>query len=495
MIEPTEAYKARVDLISQPTVYVLNLPDLGINYSTEEVVGLSTSSLLAERPQGAQSQTNPLTGASDIGSLALKLLDARKAVTLLRQQNRLVGQEAEVLQGYRGLPFVDYLSILTGKVKTFKVSQQGLSYDAELSDRFDQADLPVFKKEAIAAEPWTGGIKSFDGGALMLADNDGDNVYDCVKLMGNPVDLALKMLLSGGGNGVGPVSGTDYDKWPVWAGAGLTIDEVDITWCEAERAKILTVSMSFVCAGQESAKAFIEEEICRALGGYTLLSGMGKIRVHFPSAPISTADLPLIDDSVLIAKPLPLDSSEYHITHITYALADMGDGPTITLKRASPEYLSGQFAGEERTHDITSRGLQPTLGGVGIAHTVMDALFARYGAPPPRVRLTVFFKKHRIEAGDVVRFSSQFWTDWDGRGITAERLLEVLSVKTSVDRVELDCVDLTIPLTAGQRAVIAPNFSPAVTWATASEAQKQYAFIANQATGQFSDSTPAMVWG
>lgn len=494
MIDPTVEYAARADGENQTTVCVLRLAVSG-DFSTEDVDGLSTSTYIDQRPGGATSQTNPLSGASDIGKMTLRLRDQEGAVTELRRQAAIVGQEAEVWQGYRGLPFFDsngdpnYLLILTGKVTGFKVSAQGLSYDLEVSDRFDQADFPVLAESAIGAEPGaTSGDKSFDSGSLVLSDTDDDDVYDTVTLTGNPVDIALKMLLSGGGNGGG------YDVWPVWAGAGLTIDEVDVAWCEAERAKILTVDMRFVLKGQQSAKAFVEEEVCKALGGYTLLSGLGKIRVHFPSSPISTADLALIDDTTLVSKPLPADSSDFHITHITFQLGDAGDGPTILLRRASPQYLAGDYPGVERRHEIASRGLQPDLGGVSVADAVMDMLFARYGVPPPRVRLTTMFKEHHlVEAGDVVRLSSRFWTDWDGRGVEAERLLETLSVRPNVDRVEFDVIDLTGALTAGTRAIISPNGQ--ADWTAADATEKQFAYIADAATGEFSDGESAMIWG
>jgi hypothetical protein len=185
------------------------------------------------------------------------------------------------------------------------------------------------------------------------------------------------------------------------------------------------------------------------------------------------------------------DPSDNYMSHVVFEFDDDGDGPTTMITKASPQYLDGTYD-EIREHQISSRGLQTTLGGAGVAEVVADALFARYGDPAPRVRFSTFFSRHLAEAGDVVTLTTSQMPDWDGRGETAERLLLCLSVKPGPQRVDFDCLDLTGALTAGERAIIAPNGQANYTSATAAE--KMYAYIASDATEELSNGDPAYVW-
>lgn len=479
MITVSAAYALRAAATSQPTIYVVSIPSHGAYISSGPVPGLSTTGLIQDRPALAASQVNPLSATGSTGSVGLSLVDISGAVTAMRRVAPVRRKPATVYMGYAGLPWgSDWIVVENGPITKFSRDAGGLIYSLEVSSNLDLSDIEVLDPQAIAAEPWMSGDKSFDGGSLVLRDTDGDSIYDQAILTGNPVDLLLKMLLSGGGNGGG------FDVWPAYAGAGLTIDQVDIAWCTAERDSLSAPDIKLYTDGPESVADFMETEVCKALGGYPLASGTGKIRIHFPNPAAS----PVLawTDSHLITRPQWDDSSPLYLSHLIYELDDSGDGPQTTIQRASTQFLD-QTQTEVREHQITSRGLQTSLGGSSFALSVADSLFTRYGDGPPRVKFAVKMSQHQVEGGDLVTLTTRYYPDWDGRGSGSTRYLEILSAKPGPQRVEIDAIDLTGPLTAGTRAIIAPDTAP--NWTSATAADKVYAYIGDQASGQFSDGT------
>lgn len=494
MFEANAGYILRTQDSVQDTVYVLHLEGSDVYYSTEAVLGLSSAqALIMERPEPAETRVHPLNATASVGSVSLQLLDQSGAVTAVRQAAQVLGQSAVLYIGYRGLRWGEYVSIFPGIVTTFERTSSGLVWNVEVKDRFDKLDQEVFSSDKLAAEPWMDGDRSWDGGSLIIEDTNDDEVYDRVIVGGtdgeDPVTLLLKMLLSDGSQ---DGSQEGYNVWPAWAGLGLTTDDVDVAWCEAERDKILVVPFRFYYSRGVTVKRFLEEEICKALGGYPLISGTGRIRVHYPSRPVSTAGLPTLTRDHIRGKPTLRDSTDYHITHIVYELGDVGEGPTVRLQRASPQYLDGRYAARP-PHEITSAGQQVDLGGVSIADAVMDALFARWGDPPPRVKMATHFSQHRIEAGEAVLMEHEHYPDWDGRGAGSTRQLEVLMAKPAVSKVDLECLDLTPALDVGTPAIIAPDTAP--DWTSATAEDKAYAYLSDDSSETMSDGSRSYIWG
>lgn len=492
MITLPDSYALRNESGIQDTVYVLHIGgDIDTYYSTEAVKGLSTAQLIESRPSLIASSLQPLAGTSSIGAVSVVLTDISQAITTLRRAYRIRGQEATLSLGYKGLPWDDYIQVISGRITRFERQPDGLSYSLEVSDKLERLDLDIFQAADIAAEPYTAATKSFDSGSLVLSDEDADLVYDTVTLTGHPVDLALKVLFSGG-DAAG--AATSYNVWPVWAGCALAEADVDIAWFLLEKAKIATVPMEIILSDGENAKSFIETELCNALGGYLRISGTGAIRIRYMSTPSpadATADV--MSDAVLTAKPIWGDASDVLVTHIDYEMDHDGSSFDLQLpRRASPQYLADPTI-EERVLKISSRGLKSALGGISIADAVMDLFFQRYGNPPPKVRLQAFFRRHTVEPGDVIPITSDYYPDVDGKGVGGTRYLEVLSVKPSAFKVDIEAIDLTAPIEGGTPAVISPTGTP--VFGSASEAElAAYAWLADDATGELSDGTPAWIW-
>lgn len=492
MISLTTSYSLRNASAIQDTVYVLRLAaPVSIDYSTEQVSGLTTSSFIDDRPAFSSASLNVLSGSSSIGSISLVLVDVGKAVTETRRGAQFIGCQADLYEGYRGMAWnggTDWLRTMSGKISRFERTSDGIGYKLEIADKLDPLDVDIFQASDIGAEYVTGVTKSFDSGSLVLSDADDDGIYDTATVTGNPVDIALKIMLSGG-----DAVSADYNVWPVWAGCGLTEDDVDIDWCEAERDKISVVSMRLTLSDGENAKSFLETEICKALGGYLLTSGTSKIRIRYPSAPAASASLQTLDDSVILQKPIWSDSRDLLITHVDFELDHDGDGFQLKLpRRASPQWLAGDYL-EERVHKVSSRGLQSDLGGVSVADSIIDTLFERYGDPPPKIKIKNFYRMRSVEPGDVVKMESDYYPDVDGLGTGGTRLLEVLSVRAQNMSVDIDAIDLTSPLTEGRHAVIAPDSIADYTSATTAQ-QDAYAFIADAGTGQLSNGDTAYIW-
>lgn len=479
----------------QPSVYVLYVPDLSAYYSTGPVRGLTTSELVVSRPDQPDQQVSLLDGSASLGSMSLTLLNLDGAIDTVLSGSVLKDKTATLYKGFDRMLWSTstWLQVFTGTISDVERTGDGCGYALSINSNQNVLDVDIFKPEDLAAEVWTGGDKSYDGGSLVLSDSDADENYDTVTLTGNPFTLALKMTISGSGDG------SSEDVWPYWAGAAVAASLLKYTAIKAVRDRDWgLVTMRFTFTDSVNVRDFWQTEVLRALGGYPTLGGDGKLGVRLPEVPRSTDDLAEFDDDVILedAPPRWREDDSLLITHVIVKLDHDGDDFQTTLPPfVSPACLDGDVAPRE-PHTIESRGLQTDLGGVYVALVVASTLLRRFGTPTRRATFGAFAKMSTTEAGDHVAVASQLWPNNDrpaqlGEGAT--RLCEVVRSRVRPDRVELDVIELTNFLSGGEKcAVIAPAAAP--VYASATDDDKRYAYLANASDGLLPDDEPPYVW-
>ena len=500
MIDTNVEYEIHNESGCFDKIYLLQLGEpVNLNLSTDQVIGLSTYQIITKEPILQPATLMLFDGTSSVGNMKFSLTDANQVLSTARQVNEFLGVPAVVKLGFRGMHVDDYLTVMNAaQVSDFDFAGDGDLFDLEVSDAMSKINSPIFASKDIASEPFTTTEKEFDGGSLTLIDSDSDGVYDRVRLQGNAIDLALKLLISGGDS-----PSTDYNVWPVWAGAGMYYDpatpelnEVDADYMLTMRDQVMAIPIDMTFSGDESVKSIIDNDFALALGGYFILSGQGRPRIVYPVSPNPSATLERLDDSnILDAKrPSIKDSREYHVTHIKFFLDYDGSSFLLELPmRASPQFLSGKYKNQKRIIEIKSRGLQSINGGVGTAYAVMDKIFQLYGDPAFLLSIDCFFKKHLVEPGDIVEIKTIHYKDLDGIGPDAIRYGTVLNSKPGQNKMSFELIDLTKPLKAGRRGVISPAGTVDYTSATTEE-KNTFAWLADEATEQMSNGDEPYSW-
>lgn len=511
-------------------VYVLRLLPIQLDevpelLSTDVLPDVATLPILARRPVFAKRSVTPLEGKSSIGTVEVEILNYNHYVEDLLASAQLMQRSCTLHFLWAGDPWAAALAQprFVGQITEIIRNGSGTSYTLTLSDAVSLLDKTIFDPPSIAAEPFTTAEKTFPD-PLMLPDGvpslfpptcvltqvqetaDGLPRYDTVTVSGHPVNIALGILNSGSGDGLPPGETNNYDLFPAYCGLAIPRDQIDLTSWERVRDETWSlVQMSFTLNAQENAKQFIEEEICRVLGGYLVITGEGKIGIHCYETPIELEALQVHSDDNIVGIPVWSGNYGSYISH--FATEIDHDGFTYITQnpvRVSAEWLSGIYQ-VPNTHQVASRGLQTALGAQDTLNVIAGQLFYRYGSPLASVTWSAFFDTNVAEPGDIIKLTSityPFYRRDTLQGKPPTRLIELLSVQLADDLVHFEGVDLT-PLLLGPEgfprlAIIQENGlgvdGDGTDYLTASSEQRRKAFLADGGTSQMSNGDAPYVW-
>lgn len=484
------------------SIHVLYIPSLAAYWSTERVEGLTTSTILLERPALAQQQVDLLEGTTSSGGIVCEVQNGggRVEAALVRG---LLQREAVLYEGFRGLPWDAYVARHTGLIYSSALRSDGTSWTLNISGRLSQIDREKLRPEDYGAElctaagtsrTWTVTCPSLREVTLTITATGEDAVYDSLTLEGNAFEIALCLLLSGGDSELA------YNGLPVWAGAGLGESEVNVAAWEAAADLWQVFDVSFTYTDARNIRSFLESQICKVFGGYLHQSGDGKIGIKLPTIPSLADDIEELTDSEIVTQPVVVEDGSRLVSHVQFKLDwDGSDYQTVLPPMATTPWLLGDVRAE-RIHEIESQGLHTSSGGIVVARIIMATLFQRFGNNPRRVTCRVQSTKSLLESGDTVKITSRLYPNADfGRalGKNQPRLAEIVSIRPGAVEMDLEMLDLTAAgagIAEGARAgTIAPTGQ--ADYPSATDAERAYAYVADVTTGKLSTGAPGYLIG
>jgi hypothetical protein len=211
-----------------------------------------------ESISGGPSQIFPEQGRASHGNLSIKFVDKRGDIlryfTFDADFEIRPGQRAAVFAGYQDIPEIEFMQIGFFQVDNRKAEPfTDPAFTVDLVDITRSLRREVF----LAATP----TAPFE-------------------LAGHPIDIALQVMISGGGGG-------PYDVLAPENGLAISQDFIDIPAFEAVRAEFPNDFYCFEITAPEAAKAWLETEIFKTINAYSFPNQFGDLtlRLYRPVVP------------------------------------------------------------------------------------------------------------------------------------------------------------------------------------------------------------------
>ncbi len=447
----------------------------------EEITAIAP---LLKLPAGAAQTVNDREGSSSIGQFDVEVLEnSAGSLAALMNSLELHGKKARLRMGYPGITPPQFPVLETFEVDRADVGEDATSWKLRLVDPKRSVRARVF--------------------ATASKDNP-------VALRGNPMDILLAIYQNELGIGQNPnLSPSD---WIIYDGAGSGyLQQISVhRWRYVANPTLINPNryldldtllayrngvfrnyhLEFTLTEPQDAKQWIEREIYKALGGYSIVNAAGQITPHFWLEPpvCSTSVSPVFAFTDYNLLKLPVVERAPIVNQLVFRLDyDGQDFQTVQF------FVSGEsFAryGLQGQQVVESQGL--TSGRQGRLHAQLYAskLFRRYDAIVPVWKIEAFHQALLVEAGDLVTLSHPKVIDpvTNTRGISGV-LCEVLEKQPAYDEGKVSFKLLDVRYLAGKKAC---SFSTGSIpdWALASAEQRaEFMFLASDSTQRMSDGT------
>jgi len=320
------------------------------------------------------------------------------------------------------------------------------------------------------------------GGSIGAAHSDKAEVKELFVLEGNPVDLVLSILTTTGGGFNGA-----YDLWDSDQGLGIPIAKVDIAEFELQRNRFTLIPYRFVLKeGVKDVKKFIEEQICKTINAYPLVTGAGQLSIHIYSAPFGQV-LTIEDDTINEIVNWKRGLGEI-INYIIFKY----DKSVSDDNYHSIEYwldASAGVNGLSKSFTIEMDGIWTDLGAPNFCARRAVKIFQRYAKGAVSFGARVSFDKFKVDPADIIAVTHARLPDI-GRGVrgVAHEWMEVISTKPDLMRGEVELEITDTHMDEGKAGVITPdNF---LDYMSETDEHRKWGFICDTFTHLMPNGDP-----
>lgn len=354
---------------------------------------------------------------------------------LLDDTTVLLNETVEIWLGRIGvgMDFADYFKLIDTKVRamdyrdgTFNIKtresfdlmtrevfnlQTNLTFaidDTVTSFGGDFTDWPASGKIKVGEELMTyasrddstlfGVIRGIDSDAS--SHSQGEEVFFIWQLTGNPVDLLLQILISGGGGGVYDVLST---------GLGISESLIDVAKFESIRDEFFpTEDYSIPVFGiGDTLKELIEPELLQSLNVRFYTTDNQKIGIAIlDQAEFSTATKTINERS--ISAPPKWSVTQDKVFNVVEMKWDYDPAlQRYNSIRTFKDQESIDKYGESKPLKFAFKGVKTSLGGVAIVTDRATRILSRFKTPTPKISLTTHLDKSQYNVGDKVIVTSR----------------------------------------------------------------------------------------
>lgn len=451
-------------------------------------------------PQGQGQQVLDREGHSSIGGVDIECIDPAGVVKGLAAQPNFVGKTARLRLGFPGQSLGDFVTVSTVQIISAGYSSEGLM-------RIACADVQRFMKEQIwsngGPSPWTpgGAAPSQPVGPSWLANSFTVSDKNPRWVQGNPLDIYLAVMQNELGVGQDPaLLSTGWTTYQ--PGNDLTLINpnmyLDVPGILALRNGQFSGDwFEFKITRPVEGKQWLEDQILKVLGLYTIVGADGRMRLKPMKSPQSVAPVMALNEKNTIGLPEFSRLPVVNVVTVRFA-PDISDRET-----AAPEFRNeitfqqvvsiGRYKQQFKT-SVEANGLRVGYGGNLRAFVLADRIFKRYAFATPKYKVHTFLGAVQVELGDFVWLNHSKVPDFLSGNIgLANAVCEVIDRKPNFAEgsMEFDLLDTRFMnlTTAYQIAPISAGIPP---YPLASGAERQqYMFISLLATGGLNpDGTP-----
>jgi hypothetical protein len=389
-----------------------------------------------------------LDGSANMSDVTVTIQDRGNAITADMPSITLEGKTATLKTGFVGQPYADFLTLFTGQVDRVNRNQDGNSYD------FVCKDTRLAMKKII-----------------YLTGDDGVNPTsqkNTKAVVGHPLDIALDILLTQLALPGGSVDSVGFGNFRDLLFPGMIFE--------------------FHLQGAPEAKAFVESEIFKVLGGYLRITNTGVLTpVFFQPLPGAAGSVMSLGENDIIGLP---DIQQADLINVLTMRFDSNDG-NFNSESVQQYAASITKYGQQGQAIIESQGLRAGFQGYFVTAQVSNGIFGRFGNKNPRMDITCRWPAVLLEPGDKILVTHSKLPDRiAGTMGLVNALFEIESIQYDFEAytVTLSLVDASYQSTFGAFR-IAPDAQ--ANWTLATAPQKARYMFQSDATGHMSDATVA----
>jgi hypothetical protein len=404
---PFDAYHALQQ--KTPLYYVLfdGMDYAFVNHKTAD--SLNQREYLVQKSfSGLKKTVTPEKGKSSISGINFSIIDYGNEMSMLISEDasNFHRKKTTIKVGYVGMDEADLITIFVGWVTGLSLSNDGTSYDFEVTDPQKWLQRKIFRSSRDTS----------------------------VYLSGNPINILLAILTSTGDGTNG-----DYDYLAETDGLGIDEDYINISSIENIRDTWYPGdSIYFQITIDEPIRAneFIQKEIMQVINAYPTIDGQGRYNV-IPFKPLLDTSPTTQDhdfDSI-IGMPSFNANFDALINEIEFHYDYDGDEYQTITYYADGTSITNRGPGND-TLTIKTKGLMSSYSPSSIASRIDDiiqrrkeSVFNRFSNPPIKISSKNWFSKWITEAGDICSFTHPRIPDLSTgvRGIDSEKM-EIVSI-------------------------------------------------------------------
>ena len=486
-------------------------------------------------PSGVSQSVDELNGASSVGTITIQSIDPNGTIKSLAAQDALIGKMVQIKQGFPSLALGDFVPLATMQIFQVGWTENGkVTLTCRDVQRFLQGRQVWAQGGPGLYTPGGPDAVQPQGPAWLpnaLPVSDSNPRY----LQGNPLDILLAALQNEGGVGQDPaLSDSDYVlaqlaatySGPAYVAATLPPGWVtykpnpstglgdpstlinpnpylDVPGILALRdGQFSGVWFEFRITRPIDLKSFIEDQVLKVLGLYTIAGADGFLSLKSMKSPQNQTPVFAFTAKNIQSVPQVERRNVTNVVTVKTDVDEYGDSLVLGPTTAARQYYNTLTFEQARSlqsyqqagiQQIESTGLRLARGGSLMAYLISDRIFRRYAFAPAVYRFKAFLSALPVELGDLVWLTHPLVPDYQqGRMGLASVVCEVIERQpdlgngcVSFGLLDLRYCQMTTPYLIAPASASIPNWT-----AASSQQRRQYMFISQAATGgTYSDGT------
>ena len=395
------------------------------SYLPSLVSGTPTGTLpFLQIPDGPTQQIDELQGASTISAMVAKCIDPTGQVKSNIAINNFIGTQAIFKLGF--LPstafpcaYSDFETLHTMQVYETAWDKNGLvTFTMQDPLRYQVYQVFFFGGPAF----WAPGDATppQPAGPNFVTNQQPISTQNPLWLQGNPIDIYLAVMQNFIGIGQSSTTQTSWQIYNPTTGSGLINPNpfIDVPTALSLKTNYFAGDwMEFKMTDAEIGKSFVEDQICKPLGLYSIVRSTGQISLKTMKSPPSTTPIYISNAQI---KGIPDMKREKPINVVRWRI-------DATQENVNNNTASKQFDkswtfwnptsilryGQQYITQVESKGLRSNRGGMQKGSLYANRVFRRHAFGTPRYTFDCAFSYIGVELADYVNITHPTMIDFE----------------------------------------------------------------------------------
>lgn len=452
-------------------------------------------------PEGQGQTVNELDGASSVSALTVDCIDPAGVLKALASQPDFVGKSATLKMGFPGQAVGDFATL-----ETCQITAAGWTSEGRIT--IETADVQRFMQGAqiwLNGGPgaWTTGdpTPAQPAGVATTANAFAVSAQNPRWISANPLDIFLAAMQNELGVGQDPA--LPSSAWTLYRpgddstliNPNFFLDVPNVL--ELRDGPFSGDWFEFKITRPVEGKQWIEDQILKVLGLYTIVRADGQLALKSMKSPSILSPVMALNENNLLGIP---EFTRLPVVNYLTVRFGVDDTERETAARQYEQEVTFQQATsialykQQFKQQVEATGLRMTRGGLLRSFLLSDRIFRRHAFGTPQYHVQAHLSTLPVELGDFVWLSHRLVPDFvTGRLGLNHVVCEVIDRKPgySTGSMEFQLLDTRfMGLTAPYQ--IAPLSSGVLDYAQASAAErKQFMFVSTASNGGLNgDGTP-----